>query len=98
MGRRFEGWAPPARVWGPWIEIAAQIGGPLSWSVDFETMSKAKSSFDAEIVYWQGNEQKSDIVAGPGSHWFVAGICACVTRIRFRSHTVGQIVSINISP
>ncbi len=94
MSRRFEGWAPPGRVWGPWIEIAAQIGGPLSWNVEFETLSKAQSSFDAEIVYWQG----SDIVVGPGRHRFVAGICACVARIRFRSHTVGQIVSATVSP
>lgn len=98
MGRRFEGWAPPGRVWGPWIEIAAQIGGPLAWDVEFESISDAPSTFDAEIVYWQGSEQRSDIVVGPGRHRFVAGICACVSRIRFRSHTLGQMVKVSISP
>ncbi len=98
MSRRFDGWAPPGRVWGPWIEIAAQFGGPLSWTVDFDTMSDAPSTFDAEVKYWRGNEHKSDVIVGPGSHAFTAGICVCVSKVRFRSHTLGQVVKITVSP
>lgn len=98
MGRRFEGWAPPAKVWGPWIEIAAQFGGPMTYKVDFETISDAPSSFEAEIKYWRGNDLVSDVAVGPGSHTFVSGVCVCISRIRFRSHTLGQIIKVTITP
>ncbi len=97
MGKRFESWAPPARVWGPWIEIATQVGGPIEYKVDFETISNIPSSFDAEIKYWRNDDLISDIVVGPGSHTFSAGICACVPRIRFRSHTFGQMIKVRVN-
>lgn len=36
-------------------------------------------------------EQK-DIIVGPGSHTFTAGIWVCVSKIRFRSHSLGQVI------
>lgn len=96
--RSFEAWAPPGRVWGPWIEIATLFGGPLSYKVELGTISSAPSTFDAEIKYWSGATQKTDLVIGPGSHTFTAGICACVQRIRFRSHSLGQIIKFTVTP
>ena len=96
--RRLEGWAPPGRVWGPWIDIASLVGGPLSYKIDFDTISDAPSTFDAEMKYWSGPSLKQEIIAGPGSHSFTAGVCVCVHRIRFRSHTLGQIIRAIITP
>ncbi|PCH60534.1 MAG: hypothetical protein COC05_04195 [Gammaproteobacteria bacterium] len=98
MGGRFQGWAPPARVWGPWIEIAALFGGPEKYKVDFDTTSEAPSSFDAQIKYWSDNNLVNDIAVGPGSHTFVAGVCLCVSKIRFRSHTLDQVIKISVKP
>lgn len=96
--RSFEGWAPPARVWGPWVELAQLTGGPLTYRVDFDTISSAPSSFDAEIQYWKGPSKTTDLVTGPGSHTFTAGICFCVQRIRFRSHSLGQTIQVTVTP
>lgn len=96
--RLFEGWAPPGRTWGPWLEIANLFGGPVSYKVDFDTISNAPSTFDAEIRYLDGAFQRSDIVAGPGSHSFTAGVCVCVQRIRFRSHSIGQVIKVIVTP
>jgi len=96
--RCFEGWAPPARMWGQWLELAQLTGGPMTYKVEFDTISSAPSTFDVEILYWDGPSQVSDIVTGPGSHTFKAGICFCVQRIRFRSHSVGQTVQVKVNP
>lgn len=96
--RRFDGWVPPARVWGPWVEISNLIGGPLAYKVEFETISSAPSTFDAEVKYWSGSSQVSDIIVGPGSHYFTAGPCVCIQRIRFRSHTIGKTIRITVTP
>ncbi|WP_459825834.1 colicin Z C-terminal domain-related protein [Desulfomicrobium salsuginis] len=96
--RSFEGWAPPARVWGPWVELAKLTGGPLTYRVDFDTISSAPSTFDAEIQYWKGPSQTVDLVTGPGSHTFTAGICYCIQRIRFRSHSLGQTIQVKVTP
>ena len=94
----YEGWAPPGRIWGPWVEIGGLFGGPLTYKVDFDTISNAPSTFDAEIQYWSGPLQKSDVVVGPGTHIFTAGVCVCVQKIRFRSHTLGQVIRIKVKP
>ena len=95
--RVYEGWAPPGNLWGPYVEIGSLVGGPLSFRVEFDTISQAPSSFDAEVKYWRGNEQVTEIIPGPGNHNFIAGICVCIQRIRFRSHTLGQIVRIRVA-
>jgi len=69
----------------------------LSFKVEFDTISGALSSFDAEIKYWRGKDLVSDIAVGPGSHTFVSGSCVCVSRIRFRSHMLGQVIKITVS-
>jgi len=83
MIRRFDAWAPPFKTWG-------------ILKIDFDTISDAPSIFDAEITYWSGDSFKTDIIAGPGSHTFVAS-CACIPKIRFRSHTIGQILKITVT-
>jgi hypothetical protein len=90
----YEAWAPPGRMWGPWVEIGGQSGGVVTYRVNFDTVS-GSSTFDAEIQYFQDHAQRSDIVVGPGSHTFTAGICVCITKIRFRSHSLGQIISVS---
>lgn len=91
-----EGYAPPALLWGPWIDIGSQFGGPISWKVSFDTISDAPSSFDAQISYFSGGMNKVDLVTGSNSHTFTAGICVCVSRIRFRSHSIGQVIKIYV--
>ncbi|UCO96716.1 hypothetical protein LF844_18835 [Metapseudomonas lalkuanensis] len=93
--KQLEGWAPPTGIWGPWVVIAEQMGGPLSYKVEFDT-SSGSSTFDAEVRYFQGATESSDIVVGPGTHTFTSGICACVSRIRFRSHSLGQIITVTV--
>lgn len=94
----YTGWAPPGRIWGPWVTIGNLIGGPLTYRVDFDTISSTPATFDAEIRYWRDTLQKSDIVVGPGTHLFTAGTCVCVQRIRFRSHALGQMIRIKVKP
>lgn len=91
-----DGYAPPARVWGPWKEVGSQFGGPSTWKVSFESISDAPSSFEAEISYFSGGMEKRDLVLGPNSHTFTAGICVCVSKIRFRSHSIGQMIKIYV--
>jgi len=63
----FEGWAPPGRVWGPWVEIG-ELFGTYTYKVDFKTISNAPSTFDAELLYWGAGRKISEIVSGPGTH------------------------------
>ena len=92
----YEGWTPPGRIWGAYTEIGSLVGGPLTYKVEFDTISDAPSTFEAEVKYWRGSEQITEIIPGPGSHNFTAGICVCIQRIRFRSHTLGQIIRIKV--
>lgn len=65
--------------------IGAIIGKRM-FEVEFTSISSAPSTFDVEIKYWQDSLLRSEIVGGPGSKRFMAN-CACVQKIRFRSHT-----------
>jgi len=91
----FEGWAPPV-VWGPWIEFAGLAGGPSTYKIDLETLSSAPSTFEAELVYFKDGGERTDIVIGPTSHTFTAGSCVCVSKIRFRSYSMGQIIRMTV--
>lgn len=88
-----------SRIYPPHINALACIyfTGPFAFKVEFYTISEAESAFEAEIKYWRGSELRSDFAHGPGSHTFTAGICGCVSRIRFRSYTLGQIIKIRLS-
>ncbi|MFW5443145.1 MAG: colicin Z C-terminal domain-related protein [Methylococcaceae bacterium] len=88
------GWAPPRRVWGPWVEFGA-IHGKRAFKIEFDSISNAPSSFDAEVKYWDGPKLRTDITHGPGYLSFTAQ-CMCIQRIRFRSHTIGQMIRIFI--
>ncbi|MFV1951897.1 MAG: colicin Z C-terminal domain-related protein [Nitrospinota bacterium] len=95
--RVYEVWAPPGRIWGTWTRIAELTTMKRhDYEVEFETLSSAPSSFDAEIKYWIGNEQKTDFMVGPGTHKFGFGICYCAAEVRLRSHTAGQIVRVTV--
>ncbi len=96
MIKRFDAWAPPFKAWGILYEIGTIVGGPAGFKVDFDTISDAPSTFDAEITYWNGNDYKTDIIPGPGSHTFIAS-CACIPKVRFRSHTMGQILKVTVT-
>jgi hypothetical protein len=71
----YKGWAPPGRIWGPWIDLGEAIfyAGIFSYEVEFESESEAESAFDVEIKYYIGNEEKVDGIVGPGSHRFGFG-------------------------
>ncbi|MCF6203197.1 MAG: hypothetical protein L3J59_05920 [Methylococcaceae bacterium] len=73
-----------------------QMIGAARFKVEFDTISGAPSTFDAEVKYWSGAREISEIVVGPGSLRFRAGSCVCVQKIRFRSHTLGQTIRITI--
>jgi hypothetical protein len=92
----YKGWAPSGRIWGPWIDLgeAAFYAGMFYYEVAFESESEAESTFDVQIRYHIGNEEKIDSIVGPGSHSFGFGMCGCKVRVRMRSHTIGQNVRI----
>ena len=96
MIKRFDAWAPPFKSWGIHYELGALAAGPVGFKVDLDTISDAPSTFDAEITYWYGDSYKTDLVVGPGSHIFSAS-CACIPKIRFRSHTMGQLLRITVT-
>ena len=95
MIESYEGWAPPGFIWGPWLVIAS-VFGKYTYKVEVDTISEAPSTFDAEVKYWEGALEKVDTFAGPGEHSFVLGHCACKARIRFRSHSVGQVIKVRV--
>ncbi len=98
MTRSFEIWAPPVR-WGPSVELAILAGGPYRVSLTAETKSNAPSSFDGELAYFDENgAQRTDRFLGPGSIAVKteAGVWQ-QPSVRFRSHSVGQIVYVRYS-
>lgn len=83
--------------WGAWIKIAQLMSDyKHDYDISFETISEAPSSFDVEIKYKIGNQEKIDSVVGPGSWSFGFGMCICIAEIRLRSHTLGQIVRVTV--
>lgn len=95
--RLYEVWAPPGRIWGPWTRIAQLTSDyKHDYDVTFETLSSAPSSFDVEIRYHVGSEQKIDKFVGPGTWSFGFGMCICNAEVRLRSHTLGQIVRVTV--
>ncbi|OUS27703.1 hypothetical protein A9Q99_14805 [Gammaproteobacteria bacterium 45_16_T64] len=89
----FSGWAPPL-MWGPWVEVD-HLFGTSTYKISFKTQSNAKSSFQAEIEYWNGQWQTDSVsIPGSGEHSFTAGNCVCSVRVRMKSHSLGQTVRI----
>lgn len=93
--RRLHGYAPPERIWGPWLELDRSVTGSRPFEVEFGTMSQAPSSFDAQFDYWDEWSHEKDIIVGPGKHEIRAR-CVCIPKVRFRSHSLGQIIEVTI--
>ena len=95
MRYTYQVWAPPA-FWGPEIRIEkASAIGSATFSISFTSISQAPSSFELEVTYWKGSLQKHDIVIGPGEYTFTMD-CGCVTKVRAKSHSLGQLVEVSI--
>lgn len=93
MQNQFSGWAPPL-VWGPWIDVD-HLFGIATIKLKFATQSNLESSFTVEVEYWNGQWQTDTVaVPGRGEHTFSTGNCVCSVRVRMKSHSVGQHVSI----
>ena len=90
----FQAWAPPG-FWGPWVTVGQGLyAGNFTMELKFDSESEAASTFDIEVKYYIGNEEKIDRVMGPGSHSFGFGMCACKVSVRMKSHLLGQNVRI----
>lgn len=85
-------WAPPIGLgWSKWIDVVKYISQG-SYTLEFKSLSQAKSTFTVEIL--EGGRTMPKTFVGPGNIRVTSSDCACVTRIRLKSHTVGQNVLI----
>ncbi|MBC8947022.1 colicin Z C-terminal domain-related protein [Xenorhabdus indica] len=85
-------WAPPF-TWGPWIGLENHVG-PYTYTVAFDSISQAPSSFDVEIQYAAMGGYNTVTTMGPSSYQISGNDGAGQDRIRFRSHTIGQIIEV----
>lgn len=87
-------WAPPLGLgWGKWIDIYEHAGN-RSFNVSFDTESKAKSTFDIEIR--EGGRTMTKRHVGPTKVRVTSDSCYCITKVRFKSHTLGQNIKIEV--
>jgi hypothetical protein len=93
--RRLHGYAPPGRIWGPWLDLDKSATGSRPYEVELGTISQAPSSFDAQFDYWNDRSHQDDMVVGPAKHVIRAN-CICIPKVRFRSHSSGQIIEVTI--
>lgn len=63
--------------------------------IHFNTISQAPSSFDVQIEYASSSQMKSVNTMGPGSYQITDNDGAGTDRIRFKSHSIGQIIRID---
>ncbi len=89
---RTQAWAPPF-TWGPWVNLNAHIG-PSAYTVSFDTISAAPSSFDVEIEYATNRGMQQVRTMGPGSYKIQGNDGAGTDRIRFKSHSIGQTIEV----
>lgn len=90
----FKAWAPPISLgWGKWIDLYEHAGN-RSFNVSFDSESQAKSTFDIEIK--EGGRSVTKRYIGPTSIKVIADNCYCITKVRFKSHTVGQNIRIEV--
>lgn len=89
-------WAPPLGIgWSKWISIYAHAGN-RGFKASFTSESNAKSTFDIEIL--EGGRKIPKSYVGPISNLrIVARDCYCKTKVRFKSHTVGQNIRIEVN-
>lgn len=76
------------------MEGASAIG-VVSFQLSCKSFSNTPSAFELEVSYWRGNQLMHDIVIGPGDHSFTMD-CVCVTKLRARSYSIGQVIEVNL--
>lgn len=93
MTRRiFDAWAPPL-FWGPPVTIAQMVSGPASFEISADTKSDAPSTFTGEVRYFDiKTEERHETFLCPGSISFIAGNAVQKVSVRFKSHSLGQVV------
>ncbi|WP_228066055.1 colicin Z C-terminal domain-related protein [Superficieibacter sp. 1612_C1] len=79
--------------WGPWVDLAAHTGQDV-YTISFDTASQAPSTFDVQIEYAGESSMVTVNTMGPGSYKVTDNNGAGTDRIRFKSHSVGQNISI----
>ncbi|PPK62184.1 hypothetical protein B0F89_105117 [Malaciobacter marinus] len=90
----FKAWAPPLGLgWGKWTKIYEHTG-MIGFKVSFSSESNAKSTFDIEIL--EGGKSIPKKIVGPTSTTFMSKDCFCRTKVRFKSHTLGQNILIKV--
>ncbi|MBD2779123.1 hypothetical protein ID859_00825 [Xenorhabdus sp. 38] len=89
---RKQAWAPPF-TWGPWVDLAEHVG-PYAYTVSFDTISEAPSSFDIEIEFASNSGMIQVSTIGPGSYTIQGNDGAGTDRIRFKSHSIGQTIEV----
>lgn len=90
----FKAWAPPLGLgWGKWVKIY-EHSGSIGFKVSFDTESKAKSTFDIEIL--EGGKSMPRKLVGPTKTTFTSADCFCATKVRFKSHVLGQNILIKV--
>lgn len=86
--KEIQTWVPPLTLgWSKWIKIVGHYTKG-SYIVEFKSLSNVKSTFDIEIK--EGGKTMIKRFIGPGKIRITSSDCACITRARFKSHTVGQ--------
>lgn len=80
-------------VWGPWVDLAAHSGQDV-YTISFDTISQAPSTFDVQIEYAGQSSMVTVNTMGPGSYKVTDNNGAGTDRIRFKSHSVGQNISV----
>ncbi|MGP6379473.1 colicin Z C-terminal domain-related protein [Yersinia bercovieri] len=88
-----QAWAAPL-FWGPWVNLRGHTGSSV-YTVSFETESTAPSSFDVEIEYATETHMQLVYTQGPGEFQISNNNGTGTDRIRFKSHTVGQVIKVN---
>ncbi|MCF6688289.1 hypothetical protein INS55_05700 [Raoultella terrigena] len=91
-GASTQAWAPPL-TWGPWVDLASHQGTDV-YTINFDTVSEAPSSFDVQIQYTGKNSMVTVNTMGPGSYQVINNDGAGTDRIRFKSHSLGQNISV----
>ncbi|HDL6963403.1 TPA: hypothetical protein PXM28_002722 [Yersinia enterocolitica] len=88
-----QAWAAPL-FWGPWVNLAGHSSSSTVYTVSFDTESDTPSSFDVEIEYTTESHLEQVFTMGPGNYQIKAS-GAGTDRIRFKSHSVGQVIRVN---
>ncbi|EPS8495013.1 colicin Z C-terminal domain-related protein [Yersinia enterocolitica] len=87
-----QAWAAPL-FWGPWVDLRGHSGSS-AYTVSFDTESDAPSSFDVEIEYATETHMQQVYTQGPGTFQITDNNGTGTDRIRFKSHSTGQVIRV----